>query len=167
MRKMSNKRKGQLRMRKLQEAEANGSLAKCRKRIDVAKLVGINDNKVGYTWTQRMIHDKCLYEVEIGRDKSNRALYQYCINNKNIITPEPISDNHERPDESLPTPKYGKRTSGVGRCESSSDNATEITLKSPNGTVVTFTNVGTEIADKVISAIIKIMGGHDSNGKAL
>lgn len=89
MRRISNKRKGQLRVEKLKVAEANGSLAKCRKRIDVAKLVGINDGKVGYTWVQRMIHEKILYEVEVGRDKHNYAIYQYCLNNKSIVSPEP------------------------------------------------------------------------------
>lgn len=73
---LSPQRKGELRWGKLKEAETNGTLQQAKNRVDVGKLVGIENSKRAYSWTANLISKKAIIETIVGFDNM-RAVYEY------------------------------------------------------------------------------------------
>lgn len=60
--KISPQHKGKLRWERLKEAEANGALQHAKKRVDLGKIVGINDYKTAYSWVSGLIGKGAIIE---------------------------------------------------------------------------------------------------------
>lgn len=89
-RKLSNTKKGELRIKRLKEADKDGTLAKAKTRFQIAEIGGFNkDNySAGISWVTRMLKKRVITEVLVGYDKHNRAEYEYHYQGKHILEPE-------------------------------------------------------------------------------
>ena len=110
MNKGRNKRQaGELRFKRLKEADEEGTLAQVKTRMGVAKLGGYTEDnyKTGYSWVTNLINRGHLSETIRGFDDKNRPEYEYHIigtpvykihktSKKNVVeeTPAPVlTDN--------------------------------------------------------------------------
>lgn len=73
---ISAQAKGKLRWEKLKEAEDNGTLQQARSRIDVGKIVGLDNDKTAYSWVSGLIHKKAIVET-LDSFENNKAVYTY------------------------------------------------------------------------------------------
>lgn len=73
---ISAQAKGKLRWEKLKEAENNGTLQQARSRIDVGKIVGLDNDKTAYSWVSGLIHKKAIVET-LDSFENNKAVYTY------------------------------------------------------------------------------------------
>lgn len=73
---ISPQAKGKLRWDKLKEAENNGTLQQARNRIDVGKIVGLDNDKTAYSWVSGLIHKKAIVET-LDSFENNKAVYTY------------------------------------------------------------------------------------------
>lgn len=88
---ISNRRKGELRMKRLEEIASNGTLQKCKSRFDVAKACGYTDKQkpAGYAWTKNLVKTGKLVERLAGRNPyTNLAEYEYSLASKRVKTVE-------------------------------------------------------------------------------
>jgi hypothetical protein len=73
---ISSQAKGKLRWERLKEAENNGTLQQARSRIDVGKIVGLDNDKTAYSWVSGLIHKKAIVET-LDSFENNKAVYTY------------------------------------------------------------------------------------------
>lgn len=73
---ISAQAKGKLRWEKLKEAENNGTLQQAKSRIDVGKIVGLDNDKTAYSWVSGLIHKKAIVET-LDSFENNKAVYTY------------------------------------------------------------------------------------------
>ena len=64
--KISPQHKGKLRWERLKEAEANGALQHAKKRVDIGKIVGVEDYKTAYSWVSGLIRKGAITESIVG-----------------------------------------------------------------------------------------------------
>lgn len=103
---LSNRQKGELRVKKLKEAEAVGLLGKAKTRKAVAELVGFNKKDLaGATWVARMVNKKILSETITHFKKNGRAEYEYHIINNSILKPSKKTPTPKIPEQSYPVKK--------------------------------------------------------------
>lgn len=73
---LSPKAKGKLRWDKLKEAEDNGILQQAKNRIDVGRIVGLENDKTAYGWVSGLINKKAIIET-LDSFENNRPVYTY------------------------------------------------------------------------------------------
>lgn len=73
---LSPQLKGKLRWDKLKEAENNGVLQQAKNRIDVGKIVGLENDKTAYSWVSGLISKKAIIETLDGFE-NNKPVYTY------------------------------------------------------------------------------------------
>lgn len=73
---ISPQRKGQLRWEKLKEAEENGVLQHAKTRVDVGKIVGLDEYKTAYSWVSGLIGKGALVETIEGFE-DGRPVHTY------------------------------------------------------------------------------------------
>lgn len=156
MKKMSNVEKNKVRLEMLREAEADGRMSQAHTRLELSKLAGFTDQQysMGVGWVYRNVKTKAITEVITGYDKKNRAIYEYHLANKSIISPR------------VEKPKEENKQEIAGKVYDVPTNDTaKIVMTAPNGVIVTFENVTSDIANKVIETVINMAG--QANGRAL
>lgn len=83
---LTKKERGELRWKRLEEANKDGRLSLCKTRKDVAALGGYTDGVAGISWVHRLVSRGYLQEVHVG-GSGNFAEYTYFINNKPNFLP--------------------------------------------------------------------------------
>lgn len=79
--KISNRRKGELRFKKLVEVANTGVLQQAKTNIEVGKLIGITDPKTAYAFVQYQIEQGNLIRRLSGRNpKTGRPEYEFSFN---------------------------------------------------------------------------------------
>ena len=73
---ISPQTKGKLRWDKLKEAENNGVLQQAKNRIDIGKIVGLENDKTAYSWVSGLISKKAIIETLDGFE-NNKPVYTY------------------------------------------------------------------------------------------
>jgi hypothetical protein len=73
---ISAQAKGKLRWEKLKEAENNGTLQQAKSRLDVGKIVGLDNDKTAYRGVSGLIHKKAIVET-LDSFENNKAVYTY------------------------------------------------------------------------------------------
>lgn len=63
---ISPQHKGKLRWERLKEAEANGALQHAKRRVDIGKIVGVEDYKTAYSWVSGLINRGAIVESILG-----------------------------------------------------------------------------------------------------
>lgn len=78
---LNKRQKGELRWKKLKEADTNGELAFVKNRYEVARLCGFTESqkKTGHSWVTRKILNHQLQETLGGIGKDGRMEYEYHI----------------------------------------------------------------------------------------
>lgn len=92
MSKLTRRRKGELRVERLMDAELNGALQKVTKRVDVGHLVGIENSQDAHRWVHNAIKRGILTETIAGY-KNGRAVYEFHAVNpasKSVKVAKPI-----------------------------------------------------------------------------
>lgn len=82
---IDNRKKGALRYQRLVEIAQNGTLQKCKSRVDVALACGYTEHQkpAGYAWTKNLIKTGKLVEHLAGRDPlTNLPEYEYSLGSK-------------------------------------------------------------------------------------
>ena len=74
--KISTIRKGELMWERLEQADKEGRLQLCQRRVQVGNAVGITDEKRAYAWASNMIARKAISETFRGF-QDGKALYEY------------------------------------------------------------------------------------------
>ena len=93
--KISNRRKGELRFKKLVEVANTGVLQQAKTNIEVGKLIGITDSKTAYAFTQYQIEQGNLIRRLSGRNpNTGRPEYEFSFN---FEKPKKTSQPKEEP----------------------------------------------------------------------
>lgn len=80
----------ELRIKRLNELEAEGKLASARNRLDITKMLGFSGGyDAGYTWISSIIKEKILDEIFLGFDKTGKAEYEYHMRSVPQAKPTP------------------------------------------------------------------------------
>ena len=79
--KMSTIRKGELMWKRLEQADKEGRLQLCQRRVQVGNAVGITDRKRAYAWVSNMVAKKAISETFRGF-QDGKALYEYHLGTK-------------------------------------------------------------------------------------
>lgn len=85
--KINNRKKGALRYQRLVEIAQNGTLQKCKSRVDVALACGYTEQQkpAGYAWTKNLVKTGKLVEHLAGRDPlTNQPEYEYSLGGKKV-----------------------------------------------------------------------------------
>ena len=75
---ISPQHKGKLRWEKLKEAESNGTLQHAKRRVDLGKIVGIEDYQSAYSWVTGLIKKGAIKETIAGFE-NNYPVYEYTL----------------------------------------------------------------------------------------
>ena len=143
--KIDNRKKGALRYQRLVEIAQNGTLQKCKSRVDVALACGYTEQQkpAGYAWTKNLIKTGKLVEHLAGRDPlTNLPEYEYSLGSKKV---EKVKK--EEPKEE-PTAEPTVAMYGVG------DTTTMVAIK-VGEISVEITGAPVEYAKTIIETIIK------------
>jgi len=86
---LTRKQLGELRMKKIIEAEKDGRLAQAKNRTEVAELVGIPKERISVanTWVHRKISLGYMTETLVKFDKNNRPEYEYHFYENKVAKP--------------------------------------------------------------------------------
>lgn len=79
--KLSKKQIGELRYKKLREIEKEGRLQFAKSRVEVARMIGINDYKKGTSWATYLIKKNLMTETHRGIE-NGKTVYEYHTNEK-------------------------------------------------------------------------------------
>lgn len=91
--KISNKRKGELRFKRLVEVANTGVLQQAKTNIEVGKLIGITDAKAAYSFVQYQIEQGNLIRRLSGRNpRTGRPEYEFSFNFEKPKTPDPLKE---------------------------------------------------------------------------
>ena len=91
--KISNKRKGELRFKRLVEVANTGVLQQAKTNIEVGKLIGITDAKAAYSFVQYQIEQGNLIRRLSGRNpRTGRPEYEFSFNFEKPKTPDQLKE---------------------------------------------------------------------------
>lgn len=142
--KIGNRKKGALRYQRLVEIAQNGTLQKCKSRVDVALACGYTEQQkpAGYAWTKTLIKTGKLVEHLAGRNPyTNQAEYEYSLGGKKIEKVEEVKK--EEPKEETVVSMYG-----IG-------NTTTMVAIKKGDLSVEITDAPVDYAREIIKTIIK------------
>lgn len=112
--KISNRRKGELRLAKLKQLAKSGELQKAKIRFDVAEMCGYTQKQrsAGYAWVGYLIKRGVLNERLVGRNpKNNWAEYEFSLATTPKTKPATVADTaplfEEKATSTVITIKHG------------------------------------------------------------
>lgn len=103
---VTHKQLGELRLKKIIEAQNDGRLSKAKNRLDVAELVGISRDRVAVanSWVYRQISLGYLTETLLQFDQNNLPEYEYHFYENRLAKTKPKSKSKKSVNHGVKTP---------------------------------------------------------------
>lgn len=124
---ISPQHKGKLRWEKLKEAEENGVLQKAKKRVDVGRIVGIENYQTSYSWVSGLISKGAIIE-RIAGFEDGAVVFEYSLGKElnyssgRSSAKKKQAEQQQYKAEKLSTAKISKRKQGELRWDKLMEN---------------------------------------------